>query len=257
MLTWLGRLWGALFMWGRPSAPTPAVEAPAVPTEPQRGDPAWLTIARADLGIVEFPGAAANPRIMEAWKYCDYQPPAGDETSWCSAKMCEWMEKAGQPSTRAPNARSWLKWGVELAQPKPGAVSVFWRGSPTGWEGHVGFFVGAGDAPGSIKVLGANQKNQVCIEDLSTGQLLGYRWPTRGGNSRTLRAQATGGIGDALSLGALGLATSAPDLQALGTDVQSLANYWPWCLVIGIALSIVARLVTIHARVSDWKAKGT
>ena len=60
----------------------------------------------------------------------------------------EWTERSGVPSARAPNARSWLKWGHEPQAPKPGCIVVFWRGSRTAWEGHVAIYPGAGERGG-------------------------------------------------------------------------------------------------------------
>jgi uncharacterized protein (TIGR02594 family) len=254
LLQYVGHWFSVLFGGGVP-APLPA-PTPMPPAIPVSGDPAWLKLARADLGVCELPGTAANPDIMRAWEYCDYKPPAGDETSWCSAKACEWMERAGQPSTRAPNARSWLKWGHELKRPKPGCVAVFWRGSPSSWEGHVGLYLGPGKKPGTVQVLGGNQSNAVSIRDYPESQLLGLRWPTTGGNSRTIKAQAAGAVGDTLTIGGVGLAASAPELLQIGTDLQGLAAYWPCFAAAGIMLSIVARLVTIYARTHDWQTKG-
>jgi uncharacterized protein (TIGR02594 family) len=226
---------------------------------PASGEPQWLQIARQDLGIKEVPGKAANPEIMRAWRYCDYDPPDGDETAWCSAKACEWIERAGLPSTRAPNARSWEKWGATLKSPKPGAVTVFWRGTPNGWQGHVALYLGKGSKPGTIKVLGGNQSNGVTIQDYSEAQLIGYRWPTNGGNSRTLRAQTAGLVGDTLTVASLsggGIIQALPDALALSEGVKSLAMYWPWFTAIGIGIGILARLATIYARVNDWNEKG-
>jgi uncharacterized protein (TIGR02594 family) len=242
---------GLAKLFDRQTMPAPAQGIGTI----NAGEAAWLRLARADIGVHEFPGAAANPEIMRAWDYCDYQPPNGDETAWCSAKMCEWTERSGVPSTRAPNARSWLKWGHELEAPRPGCIAVFWRGSRTAWEGHVAIYLGVGERPGTIKVLGGNQRNGVSIEDYPAAQVLGYRWPTTGGNSRTLRAQTAGAVGDALTTSALAMATM-PDALALSTDLQGLAAWWPWFGMLGITLSIAARLVTIWARTSDWKAKG-
>ncbi len=256
LLEWIQSRLAAVL--GRGAAPAaPDGKAPiadiAVSAEPR-----WLQLARADLGIAEFPGVAANPAIMRAWSYCDHAPPKGDETAWCSAKSCEWMERAGLPSTRAPNARSWLKWGHELKAPKPGCVAVFWRGSPTGWEGHVGLYVGPGSSPRTVKILGGNQGNCVSIADYPVAQLLGWRGPTTGSNSRTLRAQMAGTIGDALTVAGVGggIAQSLPDALAIGAGIEGLASYWPWFGVLGVLISIAARLVTIWARMSDWQAKG-
>lgn len=229
------------------------------PTVPKRsGEPEWLKLARADLGIKEVAGKGANPDIMRAWQYCDYEPPAGDETAWCSAKCNEWTQRAGLPGTRAPNARSWLTWGNKLDKPKPGCVVVFWRGKPTSWEGHVALYVGPGSKPGFIKVLGGNQSNGVTIQDYAASQVLGYRWPVTASNSKTLKATTAGTIGDVTTLAAFTGKTiieSAPDALAFSEGFQALAAYWPWFAVVGITLSLATRAIVIYARLASWQEK--
>ena len=253
LLTAIWRFFCALF--GKPQRPA---ELP--PEVPVSGEPAWLKLARQDLGIKEVPGPGSNPRIMRYWTACDYDPhPDDSKDAWCSAASNYWMQKSGNPGTRAPNARSWEKWGHELKKPKLGAVAVFWRVSKTDWRGHVGLYIGPGDKPGTVKVLGGNQKDSVSIEDYSEAQLLSYRWPTNGSNSRTLRAQSAGLVlGDGLTIAALtgkGIAESLPDALAIGAGVQSLSTYWIWFGLIGVTISILARAVTIWARLSDWNEK--
>lgn len=261
MFKFIEDLLAAIF-GGRKLSPEAGEPVPA--TVPDRGDPAWLKIARQDLGLREVAGPASNPEIMRYWAACDYDPPEGDETAWCSAAANHWMQKSGLPGTRQPNARSWEKWGAGIAKPKLGCIVVFWRGSPTGWQGHVALFVGPGK-PGYIKVLGGNQSNGVSIAEYPEAQVICYRWPTTSGNSRTLKAQTAGLVlGDGLtatgtvgaSMDAPGIIGSLPDALAIGTAFQSLASYWPWFMVIGIAISILARMATIWARLSDWTNKG-
>jgi len=258
----LQSLWAFLCSLFRavPGVP-PAPRSPNMPDdEPSRGEPEWLRLARADLGIEEVKGDGANPAIMRAWRYCAYDPPNGDETAWCSAKMCEWIARAGLPTTNAPNARSWDKWGSKISKPRLGSVVVSWRGSRTGWQGHVALYIGPGDTPGKIKVLGGNQSDSVSIAECSTKQVISYRWPTTGGTSRTLKAQQIGFVGDSLTVASLsgkGIIEALPDALALSTSVQSLATYWPWFAVVGIAIGILARAATIYARISDWETKGT
>lgn len=233
---------------------------------PMSGEPAWLKLARQDLGVKETPGSESNPRVMRYWSACDYDPhPDDSKDAWCSAAANYWMQQSGNPGTRAPNARSWTKWGAELKKPRPGAITVFWRGSPTSWKGHVALYIGPGSKPGTIKVLGGNQSNGVSIAEYSEAQLLSYRWPTTGGNSRTLRAQSAGLVlGDGITVASLtgaafdaqGVINSLPDALAVGTLLQNLAAYWPWFAVIGITVSILARMATIAARLSDWKKDG-
>jgi uncharacterized protein (TIGR02594 family) len=259
----LDKFWQAFLRLYGAATPVSVPTSAPVPTPPElpvSGDPAWLKLARADLGIKEVAGSGSNPDIMRAWKYVDYEPsPDDSKTAWCSAKCNEWTQRAGLPGTRQPNARSWLKWGAGLDKPRPGCITVFWRGSPTGWEGHVALYIGPG-APGKIKVLGGNQSNGVSIAEYPASQLLGYRWPTTGGNSRTLKAQTAGLLlGDGLTIAAVsgkGVLDSLPDALAIGDSVTSLASYWPWAALIGITISILARMVTIWARVSDWQKKG-
>ncbi|WP_153039724.1 hypothetical protein [Pseudovibrio sp. Ad37] len=57
----------------------------------------------------------------------------------------------------------------------PGSILVFWRGSPRGWNGHVGFYVS--ESAGHYHVLGGNQSNAVTTAKLSKRRLLDIRWP--------------------------------------------------------------------------------
>lgn len=250
-----------------PGVPAPPRPADLPDAEPSSGEPPWLVAARRNLGLREIAGPASQPEIMRMFAACDFDPPNGDDDAWCSAANNYWMQEAGIPGTRDPAARSWLKWGAELKKPKPGAVCVFWRENPKSWKGHVGLYVGPGSRPGYIRVLGGNQgsKGEVSISEQSTAQLLGYRWPTTGGNSRTLRAQTAGiVVGDGMTAAGFvgaqisqpGIIEALPDALAIGTGLQSLAAYWPHFMLIGITVSILARMVTIYARVSDWKARG-
>ncbi|MGL5096996.1 MAG: TIGR02594 family protein [Planctomycetia bacterium] len=133
----------------------------------------WMEIARAELGTKEFVGTKNNnPRIMEYLKTVG--PFKNDETPWCSAFVNWVMKQVGQPGTDLGTARSWLKWGLPLAAPEYGCITVFKRGDST-WKGHVAFYVGQ---EGSyLKVLGGNQGDAVSVAKYAKSRLLGYRWP--------------------------------------------------------------------------------
>jgi uncharacterized protein (TIGR02594 family) len=73
-------------------------------------------------------------------------------------------------------ARNWLNFGVPLPRPAVGSVVVFWRGSKSGWSGHVGFVIGR-DAKDNLMVLGGNQGDMVSIKPFGRDRVLGYRWP--------------------------------------------------------------------------------
>jgi len=132
----------------------------------------WMKIAKGEIGQAEKAGEAENnPRIME------YLATTGkfksDETPWCSA-FANWvMVEAGEKGTDSALARSWLKWGEAIEEPRYGCLVVFKRGKST-WQGHVGFYVRTeGD---KIVVLGGNQSNTVSIAPRTKADLLGYRW---------------------------------------------------------------------------------
>lgn len=137
--------------------------------------PAWIDHARTFVGLREYPGARHNPTILTWWKriFADFRD---DETPWCAAFVGGVLEEVGVKSTRSAAARSYLKWGRDLTRPVPGCVVVFWRGSPSGWSGHVGFVLGK-DAAGNLMVLGGNQGDAVSIRPFDRERVLGYRWP--------------------------------------------------------------------------------
>jgi hypothetical protein len=71
-------------------------------------------------------------------------------------------------------ARNWGKFGIDCT-PQPGAIITFWRGSPDGWQGHVGFYVGEDDA--NFHILGGNQGNAVNVSRYPKARFLKSRWP--------------------------------------------------------------------------------
>ena len=136
--------------------------------------PTWLFTALAEIGVHEIRGGE-NPRILE------YHKAAGtgqdeDEDAWCGAFMgWAWKGLGHEIPKTAGLARSWLTWG-QPTEPKLGAVCVLWRGSPTGWQGHVGLLIARRE--GRVWLLGGNQGDAVCITSFPESQVLGYRWPT-------------------------------------------------------------------------------
>lgn len=137
-------------------------------------EPAWLAVARKELGVKEHVGDADNPRIVEYHRSTSLGKADAneDETPWCSSFVNWCMVKAGRYGTNSAWARSWLKWGVALDVPKLGCVVVFSRNTNSG---HVGFFIK--EVGENILVLGGNQNNEVCEALYPKSRLLGYRWP--------------------------------------------------------------------------------
>lgn len=137
----------------------------------------WIARARRYIGTKEIPGPRHNPVIVGWWEKLK-APFRDDETAWCGAFVGGVLKEANLPVVSGPAAaRSWLNLPNILEKPAYGCVVVFWRGSPTGWSGHVGFVVGR-DRLGNIMVLGGNQGDAVNIKPFAVSRVLGYRWPS-------------------------------------------------------------------------------
>ena len=135
----------------------------------------WMAIARAEKGVKERPGDVDNPRILEYLSTVNI--PANnchDEVPWCAAFVNWVLRQAGLEGTGSAAARSFLRWGVKMSEPKQGCVVILSRGSH-GWQGHAGFYMG--QRAGYVIVLGGNQNNEVSEKMYEINKVLGYRWP--------------------------------------------------------------------------------
>ena len=140
-------------------------------------DAPWLRIARAELGVRNFPAGSSNPRITE---YHAGTNIAGydDKANWCSSFVHWTLARAGIAGTASALARSWLAWGDALDGPRIGCIAVLWRDDPQSWKGHVGFFLRSdGD---DVVLLGGNQLEAVREHRYAREQVLSYRWPANG-----------------------------------------------------------------------------
>lgn len=157
---------------------------------PKPGEPPWLTEARGLIGTDELPGSANNPVIMGWARDLDQWYPS-DATAWCGLFVAHCMAVGAPDEPQDFNrlgAQQWLKYG----EPVPicyGAIAVFWRGSPTGGLGHVGFIVGQ-DAD-TFHILGGNQSDSVTVARVSKTRLLGFRGPKGWIGNQTLKPVTT------------------------------------------------------------------
>lgn len=137
-------------------------------------EPPWMVEARRVLGKHE----RTHNGFLRRWLGSDGHA-LGDPARlpWCG-DFVETSVRLALPAEPIPDnpygARNWMRFGRPCEQ-VVGAVAVFWRGSRSGWQGHVGFVAGKGS--GRVYVLGGNQSNRVSVVPLSTDRLLGYRWP--------------------------------------------------------------------------------
>jgi uncharacterized protein (TIGR02594 family) len=139
------------------------------------GSPPWMGAAWAEYGQREVAGPASNPRIRALYRDAGHPEITGDDVAWCAAFVGAVLERSGQTATRSLLARSYLRWGREIARPLSGAIAVFPRGNDPG-AGHVGFVVGA--TTDTLFVLGGNQSDAVNITAFPRSAVLSLRWPT-------------------------------------------------------------------------------
>lgn len=135
---------------------------------------AILEAAGEYLGIAEWPGAKHNPQIVAMFDAVGHSGQ-GDETAWCAAFVGSVLAQLGLPHTGKLNARSYATYGasVRTQDARPGDIVVLWRGSPTSWQGHVGFFVRYdGD---KVVMRGGNQGNKVSDAPYPVAQIIAVR----------------------------------------------------------------------------------
>lgn len=161
--------------------------------ELKEGESPWLAEARSLIGTGEVPGSGNNPVIMGWARDLDQRYP-DDATAWCGLFVAHCMAKGAPEEPQAFNrlgAREWAKFGQSVS-PSYGAIAVFWRGSKAGWQGHVGFIVGA-DAD-TFHVLGGNQSDSVNVTRVSRSRLLDCRAPKGWSGDADLRPVTTAAL---------------------------------------------------------------
>lgn len=140
---------------------------------PELAEMPWMSVARDVMGLHEARDYSALKRWFD--KSVAWIDPR--ELPWCGAFPAT-CYRMWEPDTELPDnplgARNWLKFG-DACEPQLGACMVFWRGSRSGWQGHVAYYWGEDDT--HFHVLGGNQNNAVTVTRIAKGRLLGARWP--------------------------------------------------------------------------------
>lgn len=133
----------------------------------------WMSYAAGVKGLHEV---RDYPRLR-AWFDSSVAWIDPREIPWCGAfvatAMRQWDPHIALPKNPL-GARNWGKFG-EGVNPQFGAILTFWRGSKSGWKGHVGFYWGEDQA--AFHVLGGNQSNAVTVTRISKSRFLEARWP--------------------------------------------------------------------------------
>lgn len=216
--------------------------------------PPWLILARNYIGVSERRGTRSNPDVVQMFEDAGHPEVSNAITTpWCAAYVGAMLEKTGNPSTKSLMARSYLKWGVELSEPRRGCVVVFWRGQRNDGEtGHVGFY--EDETATHVLVLGGNQGDAVSVAKFHKSRVLGYRWPRRATNLRTALA---GGV--AATGGATGMLTQASaEIDAIKEPLAAagLSRVVIYVSVIGAVVSLIAGGYVMYRRYQDWQSRG-
>lgn len=138
-------------------------------------EPAWLTLARADIGITEIKGPKHNARILQMFKDAGFAGIKEDETAWCAAALGSWLKRAGIKPSGSLLARSYEEWGQRLDKPMLGAIGVLRRLNGQAWQGHTGLIVAAN--PSFVWMVSGNANNRVGIDAYNRHRFTAIRWP--------------------------------------------------------------------------------
>ncbi len=161
----------------------PQTMAKLFPGAPSKDDPvvpvahSWMGEAVRLLGVTEDVSEESNPLIIGWARDLDIDY-SDDDIPWCGLFVahCIGSQLTEELLPNYPlSARAWGKFG-EKCSPQLSAVMVFWRGSPAGALGHVGFYVG--EDSDAYHVLGGNQSNAVTVTRMAKNRFLESRWPT-------------------------------------------------------------------------------
>ncbi len=137
----------------------------------------WMSTAFSLMGTQEKPGRGSNEAIMGWAEDLELTSYDDDDIPWCGLFVAHCVGSQ-LPEEALPSnvlgARQWTKLGNQVA-PRFGATMVFWRGSPQGWKGHVGFYWA--EDQDAYHILGGNQANSVSITRIEKKRLLTARWP--------------------------------------------------------------------------------
>lgn len=236
-----------------PTGPDEGNGGPYDPTyQPKLIEASWFRKAKSYMGVREIPGAQHNAQVLAFFAKAGFPGIDNDEVAWCAGFVNACLEESGISGSKSLAARSFLTWGKEVSKPQPGDIVVFWRNSPTSWQGHVGFYVD--ETSTHIRVLGGNQSNEVNVSSYSKAQLLGYRTPVKPGNSRTYRAGTLGLV--TAGIGGVTVLDSVTQLTGISSIVKEMGTSMPTFQLAAWLINIAILCVIIWARYDDNKTKG-
>lgn len=170
---------GSGYTFRPPSAtPPPPVAPPSIVATSVT--PAWMEIAKKEIGTHEVAGKAANSRIIEYHQSTDLKAQS-DEVAWCASFVNWALAKAGVRGTRSAAAASFVSWGAK-SEGLYGAIAVIYNAGAANSSlsrsgNHVGFLVE--ETSSHFILLGGNQSDSVKISSFPKRKwrVKAYRWP--------------------------------------------------------------------------------
>lgn len=170
---------GAGYTFRPPTAtPPPPVAPPSIVATSIT--PAWMEIAKKEIGTHEVAGRSANPRVIEYHQSTDLKAQS-DEVAWCASFVNWALSKAGVRGTRSAAAASFASWGAKT-EGRYGVIAVIYNAGAANSSlsrsgNHVGFLVE--ETSSHFILLGGNQSDSVKISSFSKRKwrLKAYRWP--------------------------------------------------------------------------------
>jgi len=130
--------------------------------------------AKAELDVHEYAGSGQNNKRIIEYHSTTTGHAKTDEVPWCSSFVNWVMTKSGFRGTNNAWAASWQNWGMKLAHPQYGAITLI-NNPNTG--NHVGFWVS--ETSTHFRLLGGNQSDRVKYSDFPkrSYHIKAYRWP--------------------------------------------------------------------------------
>lgn len=165
---------------------------PAAPQLPMR--PPWFDLVLSKKGLHEKRDYSALSAFLKSDGRTLGDPRV---LPWCGDLVETCLAVTLREELLPPNpylARNWTKFG-QPCEPRLGAIVIFWRGSPTSINGHVGILAGVSEA--YYYVLGGNQTDAITVAPIAKGRLVvgGCRWPkTYPVEPRRALPQMAGGV---------------------------------------------------------------
>jgi len=142
------------------------------------GSTDWMDIALKYKGQKEIKGSRHNPVVVAFFAKSGHPEIKDDETAWCAAYLNAVLYEAGRRGTKSLLAKSFLNLPDSdevKGVPQYGDIVVLHRGSPSSWQGHVGFFVKWDDE--FVYLLGGNQSDGVNVSKFPRSRIAGVRRP--------------------------------------------------------------------------------